>query len=134
MLKIKQLHLENFRGFSDTIIEFGDHITCIAGVNGAGKSSCLDALAYNLSWVTEMLKFPPYKNGKYVKPEEKKKDSVSAVKIETTIEVDGDDSTITVGSDFVPEVKIQFADQPALQDLFSKIEKTIQKKIEKLSL
>ena len=48
MLKIKNLHLENFRGFSDATIEFGDHITCIAGVNGAGKSSCLEAVSKSL--------------------------------------------------------------------------------------
>ena len=44
MIKLKSLHLENFRGFSDTTIEFGDHITCIAGINGAGKTSILLAI------------------------------------------------------------------------------------------
>lgn len=44
MLKIKQLHLENFRGFSDTNIEFGEHITCIAGINGTGKTTTLGAI------------------------------------------------------------------------------------------
>ena len=48
MIKIRSLHLENYRGFKDTTIEFGDHITCIAGINGAGKSSCLDALSKSL--------------------------------------------------------------------------------------
>lgn len=48
MIKIRSLHLENYRGFTDTTIEFGDHITCIAGINGAGKSSCLDALSKSL--------------------------------------------------------------------------------------
>lgn len=45
MIKIRSLHLENYRGFTDTTIEFGDHITCIAGINGAGKSSVLCALS-----------------------------------------------------------------------------------------
>ena len=48
MIKIKNLHLENFRGFIDTSIDFGNKITCIAGVNGAGKSSCLEALSKSL--------------------------------------------------------------------------------------
>lgn len=48
MIKIKNLHLENFRGFIDTSIDFGKKITCIAGVNGAGKSSCLEALSKSL--------------------------------------------------------------------------------------
>ena len=45
MIKIRSLHLKNYRGFTDTIIEFGDHVTCIAGINGAGKSSALCALS-----------------------------------------------------------------------------------------
>ena len=45
MIKIRSLHLENYRGFTDTTLEFGDHITCIAGINGAGKSSVLCALS-----------------------------------------------------------------------------------------
>ena len=48
MIKIKNLHLENFRGFIDTSIDFGNKITCVAGVNGAGKSSCLEALSKSL--------------------------------------------------------------------------------------
>ncbi len=48
MIKIRSLHLENYRGFTDTTIEFGDHITCIAGINGAGKSSVLYAIAKSM--------------------------------------------------------------------------------------
>lgn len=121
MIKLKSLHLENFRGFTETEIEFSDHITCIAGINGAGKTSCLDALSYSLSWVTEMLKLPPYKNGRYVNPEEKKKGAVFATKIDTCIIVDNSESTISVGADFDPGIKIQFADQPTMRDLFNKI-------------
>ena len=121
MIKLKKLHLENYRGFSDTTIEFSDHITCIAGINGAGKSSCLDALANNLSWVTEMLKEPPYQNGRFMNPEEKKKGSSFAAKIETVVTVDNSETTISTGSDFVPGIKINFADQPTLKELFAKI-------------
>lgn len=121
MIKLKKLHLENYRGFSDTTIEFSDHITCIAGINGAGKSSCLDALANNLSWVTEMLKEPPYQNGRFMNPEEKKKGSSFAAKIETVVTVDNSETTISTGSDFLPGIKINFADQPTLKELFAKI-------------
>jgi len=121
MIKLKKLHLENYRGFSDTTIEFSDHITCIAGINGAGKSSCLDALANNLSWVTEMLKEPPYQSGRFMNPEEKKKGSSFAAKIETVVTVDNSETTISTGSDFVPGIKINFADHPTLKELFAKI-------------
>ncbi len=124
MIKIRSLHLENYRGFTDTTIELGDHITCIAGINGAGKTSCLDALANNLSWITEMLKEPPYQNGRFMNPEEKKKDSIFPAKIETSVSVDNSETSITIGSDFVPGMKIQFADQPTLKELFSKITKS----------
>lgn len=45
MIRLERLHLENYRGFTNSIISFGEHLTCIAGVNGAGKSSVLRALS-----------------------------------------------------------------------------------------
>lgn len=51
MLKLRRLHLENFKGFVDTTIDFENNITCIAGINGAGKSSILQALVKSLSLV-----------------------------------------------------------------------------------
>jgi predicted ATP-binding protein involved in virulence len=44
-MKIQQLHLQNFRGFVDTTIEFPNSNLCVLiGANGKGKSSVLDAL------------------------------------------------------------------------------------------
>ena len=54
-MKITKLRLENFRGFSG-VHEFelpDENITAIVGVNGAGKTSVLDACAIVLH---EMLK------------------------------------------------------------------------------
>lgn len=48
MLKLKSLTLENYRGFDKVEIDFSDHVTCIAGINGAGKSSILDVIAESL--------------------------------------------------------------------------------------
>lgn len=61
MLKLKLLTLENYRGFDRAEIDFSDHVTCISGINGAGKSSVLDAAAKCLAWVIEMIK-PVHKN------------------------------------------------------------------------
>ena len=121
MLKIKKLHLENFRGFEDISIEFGEHITCIAGINGAGKTTCLDAVAYTLSWVTEMLKLPPYQNGNFLKLEEKKKDAVFPAKITSDIQVNDSKTSISLGTDISPGMTIKFADKSTMQDLFSRI-------------
>ena len=44
-MHIEELQLENFRGFAQLTIPFERHLTVLVGVNGAGKSSILDALA-----------------------------------------------------------------------------------------
>ena len=123
MIKLRNLHLENYRGFTDTKIEFNDHITCIAGINGSGKTTFLEALAINLSWISEMLKEPPYQNGRFINPEERRKNAAFAAKIETLIDVDGSETMISIGSDFGPGINIRFTDQPAMRDLFSNIMK-----------
>jgi predicted ATP-binding protein involved in virulence len=51
MIKIKNIHLKNFHGFTNVSVTFSDGVTCIAGINGAGKSSILDAVALCLSWI-----------------------------------------------------------------------------------
>ena len=123
MIKLKNLHLEYFRGFEDVTIDFGNHITCIAGINGAGKTTCLDAIAYNLSWITEMFKLPPYQNGKYVGPDEKNKNAIYPAKISTDVDINGSVTNIIIGADLMPGITIKFADQPSLKELFAKINK-----------
>ncbi len=44
-MKIKELHLQNFRGFEDVTIQFPESNVCVfIGANGSGKSSVLDAV------------------------------------------------------------------------------------------
>lgn len=43
MLKIKRLHLENFRGYKEANFSFGD-FTCLIGPNGIGKTTILEAV------------------------------------------------------------------------------------------
>jgi len=45
------LELQSFRGFTSTKIQFDPDISVLVGVNGAGKTSVLDALAVGLSQV-----------------------------------------------------------------------------------
>ena len=48
-MKLKQLKLIDFRPFKTLNIEFGEQLTVLVGINGAGKTSILDALAIMLS-------------------------------------------------------------------------------------
>lgn len=42
-MRLKNVHIENFRAFADETIDFGDY-NCLVGPNGAGKSTILNAL------------------------------------------------------------------------------------------
>jgi predicted ATP-binding protein involved in virulence len=50
-MKIKELHLTNFRGFDQLDIEFKNRLAVFIGVNGAGKSAILDAIGALFSYV-----------------------------------------------------------------------------------
>lgn len=46
---VKELRLQNFRGFEDITWQFSDKINVLVGVNGVGKSSVLNAIAILIS-------------------------------------------------------------------------------------
>lgn len=55
-MKIKKIEIKDFRGLSDVTIDNLDrNLNLLMGVNGAGKSSVLDAVAYLLSAYTARL-------------------------------------------------------------------------------
>lgn len=45
---LKSIHLKNFRKFKDSYIEFPDGVTGIVGLNGVGKSTLFEAVAWTL--------------------------------------------------------------------------------------
>lgn len=58
-MKIIQLNLFDYRGVRDELaLTFSERLTVLAGVNGAGKSTILDALATSLSWVVNRISTP----------------------------------------------------------------------------
>jgi energy-coupling factor transporter ATP-binding protein EcfA2 len=71
-MKIKSVHIQNFRAFEDQTIPFDDH-ACLVGPNGAGKSTVLSALnvffqeGSNLTSVAE-LTAEDFHNGNTAEP------------------------------------------------------------------
>ncbi len=66
-MKIERLTLTNFRGIREMDLEFNERLTVLAGVNGAGKSTVLDALAILLSWGVARIT-DPEEEGKKIRP------------------------------------------------------------------
>jgi predicted ATP-binding protein involved in virulence len=54
-MRIKKLHLKNFRGIADLTFEFHESVSTLVGVNGSGKSSILDCAAILLSKLTSAI-------------------------------------------------------------------------------
>ena len=48
-MKIKKIHLKNFRMFDDLDIDFSERLTVLTGINGSGKTSIISALGILLS-------------------------------------------------------------------------------------
>ena len=48
---VKNIHIENFKGLRDEFVEFDKSSTVLAGKNGGGKSTVLEAVAAMLSWL-----------------------------------------------------------------------------------
>ena len=57
-MHIRKLDMEHFRGASKCSIELGENLNVFVGVNGAGKSSVLDAVAILLSWLVNRINSP----------------------------------------------------------------------------
>ncbi|MCK5157365.1 MAG: AAA family ATPase, partial [Spirochaetales bacterium] len=50
-MKIQRLEINNFRGINTMKISCNDHLNIFCGVNGSGKSSILDSIVLQLSWI-----------------------------------------------------------------------------------
>ena len=47
-MRLKSISLKNYRQYKDSSLEFGDGLTGIVGLNGAGKSTIVEAIAWTL--------------------------------------------------------------------------------------
>lgn len=57
-MNIQKLSLTNYRGVQSMSLDFHDRLNVFFGVNGAGKSTVLDAIAIMLSWAVSRIKHP----------------------------------------------------------------------------
>jgi predicted ATP-binding protein involved in virulence len=55
-MKIQHLKLQNFRGIKDLELPIHEQLTLLVGINGAGKTAILEALAIMLSWVVSRVR------------------------------------------------------------------------------
>ena len=49
---LSTLRLENFRNYDHLDIDFDPHLTVLVGINGAGKTSVLDAISVSYTHLT----------------------------------------------------------------------------------
>lgn len=54
-MKIKSIHIQNFRSAKDLKIDFDENLNVLVGVNGAGKTTILETLTLGLSWLIKRI-------------------------------------------------------------------------------
>ena len=54
-MKIKNIHIKNFRSAKDLDIDFDDNLNVLVGVNGAGKTTILETLTLCMSWLIKRI-------------------------------------------------------------------------------
>ncbi len=54
-MKIDKIELHNFRSAENLTINFDDKVNVLVGVNGAGKTTILEAIAISLSWLVNRI-------------------------------------------------------------------------------
>ncbi len=54
-MKIKNIHIENFRSIKDISLDLSPNLNVLVGVNGAGKTSILESVSTSLSWIVNRI-------------------------------------------------------------------------------
>lgn len=83
-MKIKKLILRNFRGIDELPLTFNPKMNVIFGINGAGKSSILDATVIMLSWAVNRIKHSGSSGKPITENDIKNGASFSTIELETS--------------------------------------------------
>ncbi len=65
MLKLNRLQLQNYKGFTDIKFDFNNQLTCIAGINGSGKTTILGAIEKSMLIFLNTNNLGSYRKPKY---------------------------------------------------------------------
>jgi predicted ATP-binding protein involved in virulence len=63
-MQITRLNLTNYRGVHSLSLDFQERLNVFFGVNGAGKSTILDAVAIMLSWAVSRIRYSGSSSGR----------------------------------------------------------------------
>lgn len=84
-MKIEKLTLKNFRGIDELPLSFDPKMNIIFGINGAGKSSILDATVIMLSWAVNRIKTASSSGKPITESDIKNGTSFSSIELDTNM-------------------------------------------------
>lgn len=84
-MKIEKLTLKNFRGIDELPLSFNSKMNIIFGINGAGKSSILDATVIMLSWAVNRIKTTSSSGKPITESDIKNGTSFSSIELDTNM-------------------------------------------------
>lgn len=98
-MRIKSVHIENFKGIKDLQIDMEDYtglgrdLTCILGDNGSGKTSALQAIALPIAMATRRIRYADQFDWHGFLPE--RMSSLGATLVELVVDFTDDEIRIT---------------------------------------
>ena len=83
-MKISKLALSNYRGARSLSLDFDERLNVFFGINGAGKSTVLDAVAIMLSWAVSRIQRPGTSGRPISEPDISNGQSYSSIELYTS--------------------------------------------------